>query len=109
MKLLELVCFEDASYRPYSSAILIFMPGMGEIRRLNDLLMEHPLFGSGAEFKIYPLHSTLSSENQGAVFDIPPKGMRKIVIGVSITTLLRTELLTRSTSNKHCGDRYHNP
>jgi ATP-dependent RNA helicase DHX29 len=87
MKLLELVCFEDPSYHSYSSAILIFMPGMGEIRRMNDLLSEHPSFGTVTEFKIYPLHSTLSSENQGAVFDIPPRGMRKIVIG-KLNTLL---------------------
>jgi ATP-dependent RNA helicase DHX29 len=48
---------------------------------MNDILAEHPLFGVGADFRVYPLHSTLSSENQGAVFDIPPSGMRKIVIG----------------------------
>jgi ATP-dependent RNA helicase DHX29 len=58
------------------------MPGMGEIRRLNDLLLEHPCFGLVEDFKIYPLHSTLSSENQSAVFDIPPPGVRKIVIGL---------------------------
>jgi len=60
------------------------MPGMGEIRRLNDLLNEHTRFGAENEFKIYPLHSTLSSENQGAVFDIPPAGVRKIVISTNI-------------------------
>lgn len=57
------------------------MPGMGEIRRLNDLLVEHKQFGSENDFTIYPLHSTVSSEGQGAVFDIPPPGVRKIVIG----------------------------
>jgi len=65
-----------------SSAILVFLPGLGEIRRLHDALQEHPHFGSEDEFVIYPLHSTTSSENQGAVFDIPPAGIRKIVIGV---------------------------
>jgi ATP-dependent RNA helicase DHX29 len=83
IRLLERLCFEDADYASYSSAILVFMPGMGEIRRLNDLLSEHALFGASADFRIYPLHSTLSSENQGAVFDIPPAGTRKIVIGAS--------------------------
>ncbi len=78
--LLERICFHEAAYMSYSSAVLIFMPGIGEIRRLNDLLTEHPDFGSD-DFRIYPLHSTLSSENQGAVFDIPPSGVRKIVIG----------------------------
>jgi ATP-dependent RNA helicase DHX29 len=81
IRLLERLCFEDADYTSYSSAILVFMPGMGEIRRLNDLLSEHTLFSENAAFRIYPLHSMLSSENQGAVFDIPPTGTRKIVIG----------------------------
>jgi ATP-dependent RNA helicase DHX29 len=56
------------------------MPGLAEIRRMNDHLSEHKLFG-GAGFVIHPLHSTISSENQGAVFNIPPAGIRKIVIG----------------------------
>ena len=81
VRLLEQICFEDNSYFSYSAAILIFMPGMGEIRRLNDLLVEHKQFGSEDAFTIYPLHSTVSSENQSAVFEIPPPGVRKIVIG----------------------------
>jgi ATP-dependent RNA helicase DHX29 len=82
MRLLEKICF-DVSFTSYSSAILIFMPGMGEIRRMNDMLTEHALFGTD-EFKLYPLHSTLSSEDQSAVFDVPPAGIRKIVIGTSL-------------------------
>ena len=81
LRLLERICFEDSSHLSYSSAILIFMPGLAEIRRMNDLLMDHPSFGSNDDFRIYPLHSTLSSENQSAVFDVPPHGIRKIVIG----------------------------
>lgn len=80
IRLLERICFEDEEHASYSAAILVFMPGLGEIRKLNDLLSEHNYFG-GNDFSIYPLHSTLSSESQGAVFDIPPAGMRKIVIG----------------------------
>ncbi|KAI8995492.1 P-loop containing nucleoside triphosphate hydrolase protein [Trametes punicea] len=84
VRLLEKICFEDPEYASYSSAILIFMPGMGEIRRLNDILTEHRAFGAEDRFKIYPLHSTISSDQQGAVFDIPPAGMRKIVIATNI-------------------------
>ena len=81
VRLLETICLENPSYFDFSPAILIFMPGLGEIRRLNDLLAEHPSFGSDHQFRIYPLHSTLSSDDQGAVFEIPPPGIRKIVIG----------------------------
>ncbi|KAI1797739.1 P-loop containing nucleoside triphosphate hydrolase protein [Ganoderma leucocontextum] len=84
VRLLERICFEDPSYASYSPAILIFMPGMGEIRRLNDMLTEHPAFSAEDQFRIYPLHSTISSDQQGAVFDIPPSGIRKIVIATNI-------------------------
>ncbi len=83
IRLLETICLEDPSYAIFSAAILVFMPGLGEIRRMNDLLAEHRFFGSENHFKIYPLHSTLSSEHQGAVFEIPPPGIRKIVIGIT--------------------------
>jgi ATP-dependent RNA helicase DHX29 len=55
------------------------MPGLAEIRKLTELLQAHGHFGS-ADYVIFPLHSTVSSEGQGQVFDLPPRGVRKIVI-----------------------------
>lgn len=107
VRLLERICFEDTEYGVYSSAILIFMPGMGEIRRLNDMLMEHPSFGDN-NFRIYPLHSTLSSENQAAVFDIPPAHIRKIVIGQGFFRPDLSEFyISFTVSHKYCGDGDH--
>jgi ATP-dependent RNA helicase DHX29 len=108
IRLLEMICFEDGTYAAFSPAILIFTPGLGEIRRLNDLLTEHRLFGSD-QFKIYPLHSTLSSESQGAVFDIPPPGIRKIVIGDYLFLSVSSPVLTiyLHTSYKYCGNWYY--
>jgi ATP-dependent RNA helicase DHX29 len=57
------------------------MPGLAEIRRLHEMLMEHPIFQAEEHFKIYPLHSSIASDRQAAVFDVPPAGIRKIVIG----------------------------
>lgn len=88
LRLLECICFEDDLLTQHSAAILIFMPGMGEIRRMNDILAEHKRFGSEAEFVIHPLHSTVSSESQGAVFDIPRRGVRKIVIGIVLVKIV---------------------
>lgn len=82
LRLLECICFEDDLLRQHSTAILIFMPGIGEIRRMNDMLTEHKKFGSEDGFIIHALHSTISSENQGAVFDVPRGSIRKIVIGM---------------------------
>lgn len=82
VQLLEHLCFKDQSLLSFSSAVLIFMPGLAEIRRMNDLLSDHPSFGQESLFRVHSLHSTLSSENQNAVFEIPPAGMGKIVIGI---------------------------
>ena len=81
VRLLERICFEDGAYASYSVAVLVFMPGLNEIRKLTDKLMSHEQFGGDA-FRVYPLHSTISTEDQGAVFNIPPAGVRKIVIGM---------------------------
>jgi ATP-dependent RNA helicase DHX29 len=93
IRILDKLCFEDPRYYPFSAAILIFVPGIGEIRRINDMLNEHPHFGSEEEFRVCPLHSTLSSENQNSVFEVPPPGVRKIVIGSSLLMLVPQSLI----------------
>lgn len=80
--LLEGICLRESDYSGYSSAILIFMPGLAEIRRLHEMLMEHPVFQSEEYFRVYPLHSSIASDQQAAVFDMLPQGIKKIVIGV---------------------------
>ncbi|KAJ3995009.1 P-loop containing nucleoside triphosphate hydrolase protein [Lentinula boryana] len=107
LRLLEKICFEDKSLSGFSAAILVFMPGLGEIRKLNDILTAHPLFGLD-DFKIYPLHSTLSSENQSAVFDIPPPGVRKIVIATNIaeTGITIPDITCVVDSGKHREMRF---
>ncbi|KAJ7446519.1 P-loop containing nucleoside triphosphate hydrolase protein [Mycena galericulata] len=108
VRLLERICFEDTEYGSYSKAILIFMPGMGEIRRLNDMLTEHTSFGVSDDFRIFPLHSSLSSENQGAVFDIPPPNIRKIVIATNIaeTGITIPDITCVIDSGKHREMRF---
>jgi ATP-dependent RNA helicase DHX29 len=83
ISLLERMCFQEQALIPYSAAILIFLPGIAEIRKLNDLLQVHPAFGSN-NFQLFPLHSTISSENQSLVFHLPPPGIRKIVLSTNI-------------------------
>lgn len=79
VRLLERVCFSQDLHH-YSAATLIFLPGLADIRKCHDLLSDHEVFG-GNDFRLYPLHSSITSENQGAVFNIPPPGIRKIVMG----------------------------
>lgn len=69
-------------YYKYSQAILVFLPGIAEIRALNDLLLGDKAFASN--WLIYPLHSSIASEEQEAAFLIPPPGYRKIVLATNI-------------------------
>lgn len=72
----------DESLQQYSNAILVFLPGIADIRSLNDLLSGDPRFSK--DWLIYPLHSTIAMEDQEAAFLVPPQGMRKIVLATNI-------------------------
>lgn len=72
----------DPSYNQYSKAFLVFLPGIAEIRQLNDMLLGHSSFARG--WLVYSLHSTISSEDQQQAFLISPPGVRKIVLATNI-------------------------
>jgi ATP-dependent RNA helicase DHX29 len=78
--LLKLATTPEMEY--YSKAVLVFLPGMAEIRRLNDELLSEPVFQQG--WIVHALHSSIASEEQEKAFLIPPEGMRKIVIATNI-------------------------
>jgi ATP-dependent RNA helicase DHX29 len=81
VRLIEAVAYDPQLSR-FSNAVLVFLPGIAEIRQLNDMLTSHPSFNSN--WLIYPLHSTISSEDQQAAFLLPPPGVRKIVLATNI-------------------------
>lgn len=81
LRLIETIA-SDPQLSAYSKAFLVFLPGIAEIRQLNDMILGHPSFEK--HWVIYPLHSTISSEDQQTAFLIPPPGMRKIVIATNI-------------------------
>lgn len=96
LELLEYICIskpketgkdnaqkEDTSI-PSTGAILIFLPGINEIRALYDLISSHHILSDPEKFLLIPLHSTLTSEHQEKAFDVPPKGIRKIVLSTNI-------------------------
>ena len=72
----------DQQLAYYSNAILVFLPGIAEIRRLNDAISSHPTFNTG--WQIFTLHSSIASEDQERAFLVPPPGIRKIVIATNI-------------------------
>jgi ATP-dependent RNA helicase DHX29 len=72
----------DENLQKYSKAILVFLPGIAEIRTLNDLLLGDPRFTK--DWLVYPLHSTIATEDQESAFVVPPPGLRKIVLATNI-------------------------
>lgn len=70
------------TYVSYSKAILVFLPGIAEIRRLHNMLLSHRSFSQG--WYIYQLHSTIATEEQEQAFLVPPPGTRKIVLATNI-------------------------
>lgn len=65
------------------SAILVFVPGLAEITDLFEAMKSHPVLKRDA-FRILPLHSQLPTHEQKLVFDVPPKGVTKIVLSTNI-------------------------
>jgi ATP-dependent helicase HrpB len=64
-----------------SGDVLVFLPGAGEIRRVEEML------GGGGlpeTVTIAPLHGTLSQEQQDAAIAPSPPGRRKVVLSTSI-------------------------
>lgn len=64
-----------------SGAILVFMPGVGEIRRL---LGEISRAGDASGIWALPLHGGLSPAEQTRVFKHPPAGSRKVVVSTNV-------------------------
>ena len=77
-ELLEFICVNQEE-----GAILVFLPGMLEISKAIDEMRRKEMFQSSSVV-IYPLHSSLSTAEQTAVFDKPPNGVRKIVVSTNI-------------------------
>ena len=88
LDLLDYICIRSQDEHnhsvPDTGAILVFLPGMPEIRRLYDMVAAHHILGDASKYILIALHSTLSSEHQERAFDVPPKGMRKIVLSTNI-------------------------
>lgn len=82
--LLEWIVDGKHDYPP--GAVLVFMPGLAEIKMLYEQLRSNRMFNNrGAKrCEVYPLHSTLSNEEQQAVFSRPPEGVTKIIISTNI-------------------------
>ena len=80
---------------PSRGGVLIFLPGLGEIRSLIERLNGSRHFSNKDKFEIIPMHSTLSSRDQRRLFQPSPTGCRKIIIA---TNIAETRSVSRSRS-----------
>uniref|UniRef100_A0A4W6FQP7 Putative ATP-dependent RNA helicase DHX57 n=1 Tax=Lates calcarifer TaxID=8187 RepID=A0A4W6FQP7_LATCA len=82
--LLEWIVDGKHNYPP--GAVLVFLPGLAEIKMLYEQLQSNRMFNNRGSTRcvVYPLHSTLSNEEQQAVFSRPPEGVTKIIISTNI-------------------------
>lgn len=63
-------------------AILVFLPGTAEIKRLMEMLMHTSQIVS--KILVLPLHGSLSGADQALVFRPAPKGKTKIIVSTNI-------------------------
>jgi ATP-dependent RNA helicase DHX29 len=96
----------DPDYLPFSKATLIFLPGIAEIRELNDMLVGSPIFSQNCW--VIPLHSSIASEEQQHAFLPPPPGVRKVVIATNIaeTGITIPDVTCVIDTGKHKEMRY---
>ncbi|KAH1010155.1 ATP-dependent DNA/RNA helicase DHX36 [Dendroctonus ponderosae] len=78
-ELLRTICRKGHS----DGAILVFLPGFGEINKLCNLLTDSHQFPP-RRYLIIPLHSQLPTVDQKRIFDPPPQGITKIIIATNI-------------------------
>lgn len=67
-----------------TGSVLVFFPGLGEIRAMTERLQGNRQFRDGNRFEVIPMHSTLSSKDQRRAFLPPRKGCRKIILSTNI-------------------------
>ncbi|KAJ3415050.1 ATP-dependent RNA helicase dhx29 [Chytridiales sp. JEL 0842] len=66
-------------------SVLVFLPGLAEIRKLYDRLTSEGVRDNRARnMLVLPLHSVLGNADQAKVFQPAPPGMRKVVLATNI-------------------------
>ncbi|KAH7671164.1 RNA helicase protein [Dioscorea alata] len=103
----DLISYIDDNHPP--GAILVFLPGVGEINSLIDRLTASFQFGGIASDWILPLHSSLSSADQRKVFLSPPENIRKVIIATDIaeTSITIDDVTYVVDTGKHKENRYN--
>uniref|UniRef100_A0AAZ3QMQ0 RNA helicase n=1 Tax=Oncorhynchus tshawytscha TaxID=74940 RepID=A0AAZ3QMQ0_ONCTS len=65
---------------PDRGSVLVFLPGLGEIHYMQEALSKLVR----KRLQVYPLHSSVTLEEQNGVFLVPVPGYRKIILSTNI-------------------------
>ncbi|CAL8286818.1 unnamed protein product [Lota lota] len=65
---------------PERGSVLVFLPGLREITNMQEALATL----ARRRLQVYPLHSTVTLEEQNGVFLVPVPGYRKIILSTNI-------------------------
>ncbi|KAK3593313.1 hypothetical protein CHS0354_031372 [Potamilus streckersoni] len=84
--ILEILVYiqESERFSNMPGAVLVFLPGLSDIQELYEVLQSDHRFSEKNGCIILALHSVLSSADQNSAFNIPPAGIRKIVLATNI-------------------------
>ncbi|CAB1330971.1 unnamed protein product [Coregonus sp. 'balchen'] len=66
---------------PDRGSVLVFLPGLGEIHYMQEALSKLVR----KRLQVYPLHSSVTLEEQNGVFLVPVPGYRKIILSTNIS------------------------
>lgn len=75
-----LVAMREADDSEVGGAVLVFFSGFQEINELCKMIGTHPVLGDSNRVQAFPLHSSLPSDAQRAVFRRMPKGVTKVCL-----------------------------
>ena len=64
--------------------VLVFLPGLGSIRKLEEQLRGSSLFSDTRRFEVLALHSSVSARQQAMVFRRVKRGAQRIVLSTNI-------------------------
>ncbi|KAI8051525.1 P-loop containing nucleoside triphosphate hydrolase protein [Syncephalis plumigaleata] len=67
-----------------NDAILIFLPGLPEIRTLHELMLADEQWRDPKQYLLIPIHSLLAGKHQELAFEPPPQGVRKIILSTNL-------------------------
>ncbi|KAI5108364.1 ATP-dependent RNA helicase TDRD9 [Silurus meridionalis] len=71
---------DDCAGLPERGSVLVFLPGLAEIQYMQDALAKLVR----KRLQVYPLHSSVTLEEQNGVFLVPAPGYRKIILSTNI-------------------------